>query len=236
MSNPRVQISGIRAVVFDLDDTLYPERAFAFSGFDAVSAWLKDRFDCPFEPAARMRHLFDHGDRRRVFDQVLADLGQANPQDLVPEMVNRYRSHPPRITLYPDADQAIRAWRNTFQLALISDGPWIMQNRKVEALGLDDRLDLVILTDEWGRDYWKPHPRAFEKVEKDFGVAGKECVYIADNPAKDFIAPRRLGWRTIRVVRSSGLYQEDALLMGGAPEAEVLSLDEVDILRDHTVA
>ena len=26
-------------VVFDLDDTLYPERAFALSGFAAASAW-----------------------------------------------------------------------------------------------------------------------------------------------------------------------------------------------------
>jgi putative hydrolase of the HAD superfamily len=37
-------------------------------------------------------------------------------------------------------------------------------------------------------------------------VSGDRCVYAADNPAKDFVAPHRLGWQTIRVRRQGGLH------------------------------
>jgi putative hydrolase of the HAD superfamily len=33
----------IHTLVFDLDDTLYPEKDFVLSGFDAVDRWLKER-------------------------------------------------------------------------------------------------------------------------------------------------------------------------------------------------
>jgi putative hydrolase of the HAD superfamily len=32
-------------------------------------------------------------------------------------------------------------------------------------------------------------------------------VYVADNPAKDFVAPRALGWATVRVRRAGSLHQ-----------------------------
>jgi len=104
-----------------------------------------------------------------------------------------------------------------------------MQQRKMAALGLATRLDQIILTDEWGPQYWKPHPRAFELVEQTCGCRGPACVYLADNPAKDFVAPRGLGWRTIRVRRARGVYATAESAANGAPEHEVTSLDEVDI-------
>ena len=33
-----------------------------------------------------------------------------------------------------------------------------------------------------------------------------ECVYVADNPTKDFAAPRALGWHTVRIRRPGGLH------------------------------
>jgi putative hydrolase of the HAD superfamily len=38
--------------------------------------------------------------------------------------------------------------------------------------------------------------------------APEQCVYIADNPIKDFISPNRLGWRTIRIRRSGGIHAD----------------------------
>ena len=42
-------MASIRAVVFDLDDTLYPEREYAFSGFAAVATAFQDRLGDPEE-------------------------------------------------------------------------------------------------------------------------------------------------------------------------------------------
>ena len=37
----------LRAVVFDLDDTLYPEHAYARGGYRAVAAWGEERLGLP---------------------------------------------------------------------------------------------------------------------------------------------------------------------------------------------
>jgi putative hydrolase of the HAD superfamily len=223
------RLSGIRVVVFDLDDTLHSERLYAFSGFDAVAEWLKRRYVCPVDPAGRMRELFDAGCRGHVFDQLLAEWGCDQAQAWIPEMVSRYRTHRPTIYLYTDAQTVLRLWSGTFQLSLISDGAVEMQRKKIEALGLTRCLEPIILTDVWGRDYWKPHERAFREVEVVTSCSAQECVYIGDNKEKDFIAPKALGWRTICVHRPEGIYAKFRGTPVGEPEFEVASLLDLHI-------
>lgn len=224
-----VALTGIRVIVFDLDDTLYPERSFAFSGFEVVGAWLRQRMPCPVDPASRMRELFETHDRRHVFDQLLAELGCNEPAALIPAMVACYRSHVPAIRLYADAEAFLQRWRGAFRLGLISDGPLQVQQAKIEALGLGGRLDRVVLTDQWGRSFWKPHPGPYREMEAAFGADGPQCVYLADNAEKDFIAPRQLGWRTGWVRRPDGVYADAVPPAGGGPEYAVTSLTEFDL-------
>ena len=61
----------VDAVIFDLDDTLYPERAFALSGFSAVADAFQDLLGAPVEAAAEMRRLLDIGHRQRIFNTLL---------------------------------------------------------------------------------------------------------------------------------------------------------------------
>jgi len=176
-----------------------------------------------------MKELFETESRRRVFDELLAELGCSDIGAMVPAMIDCYRSHSPRIELLPDARRALDRWCPHFYTALISDGPLGMQERKVVALGLSERLSLIILTDRWGPEYWKPRPRAFQLAEQASGQSGAACVYIADNAAKDFLAPNLRGWRTIHIRRPVAIYSDAVPPEGGCPEFQVDSLDEVDI-------
>lgn len=227
-----IRLAAIRAIVFDLDDTLYCERDFVFSGYDAVAAWLRERGIGPADAARRLRELYSTEHRGRVFDQLLAENRQPDPIPLVQQMIECYRAHSPDIHLLPDAVRALDRWRERFHVGLISDGPLETQRNKVEALGLRARLSTIILTDEWGPAFWKPHRRAFEAMEAACGCQGSACVYLADNPAKDFVAPRQRGWRTVRVRRADGVYQGLEASAGEAPEVEVASLDDVDITTE----
>lgn len=224
-----VKLTGIAVVVFDLDDTLYPEREFAYSGFRAVGQWLRQRMACPSDPAERLRDLFDTAHRHRVFNQLLAEWGCADADIWLPQMIECYRTHEPVIQLYPDASAAIERWSGIFQLALISDGPISAQRNKIKALGLVSRLRPIILTDEWGEAFRKPHRRGFETLQAETGLGGSKCVYIGDNQSKDFIAPRQLGWRTICVQRVGGIYRDALPPEGGCPEYKVSSLDRIEL-------
>jgi putative hydrolase of the HAD superfamily len=226
---PACKLTGLRVVVLDLDDTLYPEWTFAFSGFRAVSDWLRAQMECPFDPAGRMRELFREGDRRHVFDQVLSELGISDQAEWLEKMIHCYRHHTPRIALAPDAEEALRCWKGWFKLGLISDGPLAMQQHKVDALDLSRYLDRAILTGQWGEAYWKPHPRAFQEIESTWGCSGPECLYVADNVKKDFVAPVKLGWRTIRMARPAGIYADATPPPGGEPEFTISSFRECDL-------
>jgi putative hydrolase of the HAD superfamily len=85
----------------------------------------------------------------------------------------------------------------------------------------------LVLTDKWGHGYWKPHERAFEYVQQ--GAPGSErFVYIADNVAKDFIAPRRMGWETVRVRRPLGLHAAAEAVEGAGADWEIADLSRLD--------
>jgi hypothetical protein len=58
------------------------------------------------------------------------------------------------------------------------------------------------------------------------GLRGDRCAYVADNPAKDFVSPHRLGSWTVRVRRLGSLHTNAP--SGGDIDAEITSLDDLD--------
>ena len=216
--------------MFDLDDTLYPERAFAFSGFDAVVERFGQRLGWGQAEAERMRQLFDSDRRSTVFNAMLeeADVESGEQTTLIADMVAAYREHSPRITLHADAERALARFHGRYRLGIISDGFLDTQQAKVDSLGLADRVDQVVLTDRWGRDHWKPDPMGFEHLAAELRVPHQSCIYVADNPTKDFIAPNRLGWRTVQIHRPDGIYADRVAPSGGKPQATLDTLDDVD--------
>jgi len=57
------------------------------------------------------------------------------------------------------------------------------------------------------------------------GVPPRACIYVADNPAKDFIAPNALGWGTVFIKRPGGIYADREAPRGGLPQAAISTLD-----------
>jgi len=211
----------LRCVVFDLDDTLYLERDYVRSGFASVGHHVLAAFGVEgFQTAAWEE--FEAGHRGDIFNRALERFGLDSGKEIIEELVELYRTHLPDIQLQPDAASCLEALNGRVKVGLISDGPLASQRAKVEALDISDRLDGAILTAEMGSDFGKPHPRAFEEMERMLETRGSECVYVADNPAKDFSGPKSLGWRTVRVRRPLGLYSFAA--SGDDVDAEVAAL------------
>ena len=221
-------MSEIHAIIFDLDDTLYPERTYVFSGFDAVAKAFEDQLGPWQESAARMRQLFDTEHRRKNFDTILKERGQMDDEETVGRMIETYRNHKPSISLFSDAGPALLRLRRTYKLGLITDGPAVMQSAKINALNLRTRFEAIILTDELGPDFAKPHPKPFELIAEQLGVQHQQCVYVADNAAKDFVAPNQLGWTTIQVIRPEGIYRNAVAPLNGNAQQQINTLDSFD--------
>ena len=205
--------------VLDIDDTLYLERDYVRSGFIAVGRWLAETQNIEdfFEHAWA---LFESGARGNIFDTVLEDLGFFN-KDLVSELVCFYRAHHPDISLQADAIEFLKEHKQD-DLAIITDGYSCAQREKIRALNLEQYVDKIIVTDDWGKEFWKPNPNAY--ILAQGRCSPKECVYIADNPLKDFEAPVKLGWApSVRIRRKESLHYEI-----DTPESCI----EIDLLTD----
>ena len=219
----------IRCVVFDIDDTLYLERDYVKSGFDALDPLVRERFGT-IGFADRAFAAFERGVRGTTFDVALAECGIAASPREIAELVAAYRAHHPKIALATDAARCLADLHGRLPIAIVSDGPLAAQENKAAALGLAQWCDPILLTEALGVGLGKPHPAAFEMVEHETGLRGEQCLYVADNPAKDFQAPHTLGWRTLRIRRPLSLHYAVAepLLW----DAELASLDNLaDLLN-----
>ena len=192
-------------VAFDLDDTLYLERDYVRSGFHAVEDWARKNLGLE-DFSSRAWGLFQQGERGNIFDLLLLQSGIKPDENVIGIMVDLYRSHKPAIKLPADAAECLRDLRGRVRLALISDGVPLSQRNKIDALGLAQFFETIVLTSELGDGFTKPHHRAFLQVQRVLGAGAERYVYVADNPLKDFLGPRGLGWRTIRIRREGGLY------------------------------
>jgi putative hydrolase of the HAD superfamily len=212
-------------LVFDIDDTLYLERDYVRSGFEAAGLYAKYEYGIGGLSTACWS-LFQAGVRGDTFDRALAVLGVTPPPGLVSELIAIYRAHRPDIELRDDAAACLARWRERAFLGIVTDGSAISQRAKIEALKLDALVDLIVVTAELGRAYAKPAPGAFALFETASGLRGSACVYVADNPAKDFAGPHRLGWRTVRVRRHESLHAD--VPSGRDVDVEIASLAGLD--------
>lgn len=185
--------------MFDLDDTLFQEIDFVRSGFSAVADAVQRRydFDCG-------KLLSEHLETRRLGGafQAVATAGGL-PPDSLPVMLEIYRVHEPVLSLQPAVREALTALKlMDGVVGCITDGRSSTQRNKIAALGLADVLDPVMISEETG--YGKPDPHNFQEIMHL--VDARHFWYIADNPRKDFIAPNALGWTTVGVEASDGIY------------------------------
>jgi len=217
----------IRAVVFDLDDTLYPESAYVASGFRAVGDGLA-REHSLHGVGELAASLAASGVRGNVFDEALRRSGVAAEAvgRMVAWSVEQYRDHLPDIALFPEADDVLEGLRGKVKIGVLTDGWLVAQRRKVEALGLGHRVDAVVFSDSFRREHWKPSAVPYRAVAEALGEAHDGCVYIADNPAKDFITARALGWRTVQVSRPGQTHAAVAPSEAHAAEASAVGLRE----------
>ena len=189
-------------VAFDLDDTLYRELDYVRSGFRAVARTLEARWGLDagrvFE---RLWEILEEQGRGKVFDTLLEELGLSG-QASVRGLVRAYRQHAPEIQL-PALSRAVLDALADRPLYLVSDGHKGVQERKLQALDIRGRFRRCYLTHRHGVARAKPSPWAFEQIARREGRPPSQVVYVGDDPRKDFVGIRPLGFRSIRVLTGS---------------------------------
>lgn len=193
--------SSVRGVIFDLDDTLYSEKEYVRSGYRAVSDYLGGGYE------DRLWAYFE--EKKPAIDELLKDLDRISEKAAVLDI---YRGHKPDICLYDGVVNLISGLKQKgIRIGIITDGRPEGQRNKIEALGLNNLVDDVIITDELGGiQFRKPCDIAFRILQTKWRLPASDILYVGDNPVKDFQAPQQLGMKNIWYNNGDGIYRESA--------------------------
>lgn len=216
----------IKAVIFDLDDTLYPEYEYVKSGFDAVAKEIEKLYGLK-DAEKSLLSLFEES-RLGVFDRYLKRNKLPRTEQSVGELLDVYRSHKPNIVLSKETADTLNALKKAgYKTGVITDGRVRQQHLKIASLGLEKAVDKIIITDELeSAQYRKPHPLAFVTMCEALGVLPEETVYVGDNPKKDFAVKKYLPIKTVRL-KSAGLYANEEYAENILPDAEIDKLSDI---------
>ena len=188
----------IRAVVFDLDDTLAVtsrdrERLL---GEAAHRAGVDPHFDREDYVRAHGEHSAG-GTRRPVFEALVEDGEDAA------HLTRAYREAIGTSLAPVDGAAAmLTALRSRYRLGLLTDGPEEAQRDKLRRLGWCDAFDAVLVTG--GLDAPKPDPAAFDAIADALDVDAGAVVYVGDSPDRDVVGATEAGMHPVQVVFAGG--------------------------------
>ena len=179
-------------LTFDLDDTLYKEIDFLKSAYKEIAIRLSKETAVHYEIIlANMLLYYKSG--LNAFSEIINTYNITTYG--VDDFISIYRNHKPQISLNkPVENMLFRLKQMVFKVGVITDGRSVQQRNKIEALGLSDYFDDIIISEEFGSE--KPNVANYTYFENQYGDA-MDYIYVGDNTQKDFLAPNALGWHTI---------------------------------------
>lgn len=217
----------IKAVIFDLDDTLISEKDYIKSGYSYISSIIGNRFSLDENQVLNdLINLFNVS-TLNVFNRLLDKYEIKYTNEMILELVLEYRRHFPNIKFYEDVLPCIFTLQEQgIKLGIITDGYGEAQRQKLKALNADRYFDSIIITDELGREYWKPHPKSFEIMKEIFAIDFDEMIYIGDNPKKDFYISSVYPIKTIRILRD-GVHNNNKYLENIKEDIAINNLEKL---------
>lgn len=218
----------VKVVVFDLDDTLISEKEYIRSGYLHVAGIIEDRF------AMDKKQVFDelmslfNVSPLNVFNRLYVKYQIEYSKEMILDLVKEYRGHFPDIQFYDDVLPCLSELRRSgIKVGIITDGYAIAQRQKLKAIQADEYFDEIIVTDELGREYWKPHPKAFELMKEKFRVNFDEMIYVGDNPEKDFYISKTYPIKTVRIIRA-GVHKGNKYFDGVRENFSIIHLYDIE--------
>ncbi len=192
----------IKAVVFDLDHTLFDR----YATIKEVAKRLPNHFNInpQFDESKISDTMifidknFVHRGWNKIQDEIIKTsmiLDDLKPDDYRKAVMSEFMNIavPFEFTI-----PMLKKLRDSgFKTALITNGSSKLQRSKIKMLGLDDYFDFIYVGGE--HEVQKPDTKPFLITAENLGLSPYECAYVGDNPINDIEASRKAGYLPIHV-------------------------------------
>jgi HAD superfamily hydrolase (TIGR01549 family) len=204
----------LRAVLFDLDDTLFDHRHGAREALQAVRErhevlaavdFLElDRRHAEILESLHVRVLANeialdaarHERFRRLFEGAGLAAEELEDGVLAQRAAAAYRAkYLQSWREVPGAKALLQAVKRRARVGIVSNNLTAEQYDKLQFCGFTNYLDAIVISEEAGA--WKPDPTIFRVALERLGVAAEETVMIGDSWTADIAGARAAGVRAI---------------------------------------
>ncbi|NBT59411.1 HAD family hydrolase [bacterium] len=200
---PKIDLTTVKGVMVDLDDTLYSyETIHPKALFDVFQ---KFSFNLSFDSFSELyRHhrelvtkrLLPQGacrSRLLAFQSMVEETGMQAKYEAILEMENLYwNGFYSRMSLFPSAKTFLDSCFDlSLPVAVVTDMTAGVQIRKLKALGILDNIFCLVTSEEVGAE--KPFRNIFETALRKLSINPESAVFIGDSKEKDFEGASRLG-------------------------------------------
>jgi putative hydrolase of the HAD superfamily len=191
----------IKAVIFDLDNTLVDFMAMKRQAVDAaihamIDAGLKLSFD---DAKRRIDKIYKEKgiEFQNVFDQLLYDVFKKVDYKILSAGIIAYRrAREAALVPYPHVYLTLtELLKMGLKLAVISDAPAREAWLRLSYLNFHHLFDLVLTFDDTGER--KPSPVPFRRVLKLLGLEPQETLMVGDWAERDMVGAAKVGMRTV---------------------------------------
>lgn len=220
-----------QALLFDLDDTLWPIAPVIAQAELVLHAWLAEH-----APAvARQFSIAELRERRMALlarrPELIVDLALLRRVGLeeafalagadarhIDGAIGVFLGARNAVTPYDDVLPALPRLRARWRLGTITNG-----NADLQAIGLAHHFEATLAAPQFGRA--KPDPSIFLAGCAALGVAPEAAVYVGDDLKLDVIGAQQAGMRAVWLNRGGSRAHEE---LGIAPDAICATLDELE--------
>jgi putative hydrolase of the HAD superfamily len=193
----------VKAVFFDLDDTLYNTTQQVESARDnAVKAMISAGLETSVEEAkmALKKVVEDKGpNHQHHYDDMLRALGlKADPKVVAAGVVAYHDTKSAYMVPYSDTVKTLlELWNGGYLMGIVTDGVPVKQWEKLIRLGLKDFFHTVVITSDSKKQ--KPSPHSFRKAASSLKVQAGECMMVGDRLDRDILGGNRAGMTTVQL-------------------------------------
>ncbi|MBW2966834.1 TIGR02253 family HAD-type hydrolase [Candidatus Woesearchaeota archaeon] len=190
----------IRAVIFDLDNTLIDFlKMKRIAVEEAIDAMIDAGLDIPKKKALDILYKLysENGlEDPKIFQKFLKKVtGKVDDKKLAYAIVAYRNARTGFLHPYPGTKRVlIKLKEKGLKLAIVSDAPKLKAWIRLVNMKIDDFFDVVVGLEDTGR--LKPSRLPFRAALKKLGVKASECLMVGDRPSRDIKGARALGMKT----------------------------------------
>jgi HAD superfamily hydrolase (TIGR02253 family) len=190
----------IRAIIFDLDNTLTDFMKMKRAAIDAaVDGMLDAGLTLPREETAnKINAVYEREgiEYQQVFDRFLSEeLGRIDYKILTSAIIAYRRARDSYLVLYPHVNLTLlELLKRGLKLAVVSDAPRLQAWMRLAQLQLQHLFDPVVAFEDTGER--KPSPKPFVRALELLQVKPEEAIMVGDWPERDVVGAGALGIRT----------------------------------------